>query len=287
MIRNPDSARLRALALEEPEVKQTKYGSIYADSEPMSRAAKRTKNNIDAHFGHAEHELLEQAKQALADAGDRLHRRRGRRRHGRDHRPADRPAAIRPRGLRRAETLQAHRRPTTRPTRWSCSSTRSSRRTSRKLLPEKDITIRLAHAPDGRLVKFVRNSNYFGEWKKGVFAGEDYRAKLQRRRHFPARRLPQGHAGKPPRRLRDQLLAVRRPERQRQDQHHLQGAGPQGPRAVLADPGRRRHALPRRPLPRLRGRRPVHQDRLPQPRRPDSKPIMPASARTPSWRTSP
>ena len=47
-----------------------------------------------------------------------------------------------------------------------------------KPLPEKDITIRLAHAPDGRLVKFVRNSNYFGEWKKGVFAGEDYRAKL-------------------------------------------------------------------------------------------------------------
>ena len=32
-------------------------------------------------------------------------------------------------------------------------------------------------SPDGRMVKFVRNSNYFGEWKKGVFAGEDYRAK--------------------------------------------------------------------------------------------------------------
>jgi phosphoenolpyruvate carboxykinase (ATP) len=45
-------------------------------------------------------------------------------------------------------------------------------------LPEKAITIRLAHAPDGRLVKIVRNSNYFGEWKKGVFAGENYRAKL-------------------------------------------------------------------------------------------------------------
>ncbi len=53
-----------------------------------------------------------------------------------------------------------------------------SSRTSPKPLPEKDITIRLAHAPDGRMVKFVRNSNYFGEWKKGVFAGENYRAKL-------------------------------------------------------------------------------------------------------------
>ena len=27
------------------------------------------------------------------------------------------------------------------------------------------------------MVKFVRNSNYFGEWKKGVFAGEDWRVK--------------------------------------------------------------------------------------------------------------
>ena len=52
-------------------------------------------------------------------------------------------------------------------------------RNKSKPLPEKDVTIRLAHAADGRLVKFVRNSNYFGEWKKGVFAGENYRAKLK------------------------------------------------------------------------------------------------------------
>ena len=50
-IRNPDSDRLKALALEEPEVEKTKYGSIYADSEPMSRAAKFTRNNIDSRFG--------------------------------------------------------------------------------------------------------------------------------------------------------------------------------------------------------------------------------------------
>ena len=31
LIANPDSDRLKALSLEEPEVKQTKYGSIYAD----------------------------------------------------------------------------------------------------------------------------------------------------------------------------------------------------------------------------------------------------------------
>jgi len=42
-----------------------------------------------------------------------------------------------------------------------------------KPLPEKDITIRLAMLPDGRVVKVVRNSNYIGEYKKGVFASED------------------------------------------------------------------------------------------------------------------
>ena len=46
-----------------------------------------------------------------------------------------------------------------------------------KVLPEKDVTIRNAHSPEGKLVKIVRNSNYFGEWKKGVFTGEDFRVK--------------------------------------------------------------------------------------------------------------
>jgi len=67
LIRNPDTARLKALALEEPEVRQTKYGSILADSEPMSRAAKFTRNNVDTRFGQAEYELLENAKRGLAE----------------------------------------------------------------------------------------------------------------------------------------------------------------------------------------------------------------------------
>ena len=124
-----------------------------------------------------------------------------------------------------------------------------------KPLPKKDITIRLAHAADGRMVKFVRNSNYFGEWKKGVFAGEDYRAKLDGNAIFLHAGCRKDTLENRPRPVHDQLFAVRRPERQRQDQHHLQGAGPQGPRAILADPGRRRHALPRRHVSRLRGRR--------------------------------
>jgi hypothetical protein len=103
LIRNPDSTRLKVLALEQPEVKQTKYGSIYADSEPMSRAAKRTTNNIDTHFGREELDLLEQAKRVLdgqeivaidVEVGD-----------GTD----GIPAPIRSRGLCGPQTLQADR----------------------------------------------------------------------------------------------------------------------------------------------------------------------------------
>ena len=155
-----------------------------------------------------------------------------------------------------------------------------------KDLPKKDITIRLAHAPDGHMVKFARNTNYFGEWKKGVFAGEDYRAKLKGNAIFLHCRLPQGHAGDLARSLHDQLLAVRCAERQRQDQHDLQDAGPQGPRAVLAHPGRRRHAFPRRHLPRLRGGRAVHQDRRPESRRAGRGLLRLPEAARPSWRTS-
>ena len=140
-------------------------------------------------------------------------------------------------------------------------------RNKAKPLPEKDITIRLAHAADGRLVKFVRNSNYFGEWKKGVFAGEDYRAKLNGNAIFL-------HAG-----CRKDTLENRHGayvtsyslfvalSANGKTSTTCRVLAPQGPRTLLAHPGRRRHALPRRPLPRLRGRRPVRQDRLPEPRR--------------------
>ena len=46
-----------------------------------------------------------------------------------------------------------------------------------KPLPQKDITIRLAMLEDGRYVKIIRNGNYIGEYKKGVFAAEDWFAK--------------------------------------------------------------------------------------------------------------
>jgi phosphoenolpyruvate carboxykinase (ATP) len=49
-----------------------------------------------------------------------------------------------------------------------------------KPLPQKDITIRLAMLSDGRFVKIIRNGNYIGEYKKGVFAAEDWVAKTRR-----------------------------------------------------------------------------------------------------------
>ena len=177
LIRNPDPARLKAMALGEPEVKQTKYGSIYADSEPMSRVAKFTKNNIDDRFGEDERRLLDLAKQTLANqelvavevaVGD-----------GTEGITARlilprRFAHVAYGGLKLFKPVVVDN-PTYQVVMFFDEEHERNRA---KPLPEKDVAVRLAHAPDGRLVKFVRNSNYFGEWKKGVFAGEDYRAKL-------------------------------------------------------------------------------------------------------------
>jgi phosphoenolpyruvate carboxykinase (ATP) len=177
LVRNPDSARLRAMSLEEPGVRQTKYGSIFTDSEPMSRAARFTRNNVDDRFGPAEAELLEQAARALADQ-DLV---------SIDVQVGDGTEGVTARllvprqfvhlayaGLKLFKPAVADN-PTYQAIVFCDEAFRGNKQ---KPLGQKDITIRLAHAPDGRLVKFVRNSNYFGEWKKAVFAGEDYRAKL-------------------------------------------------------------------------------------------------------------
>ena len=178
LIRNPDPARLKALALEEPEVKQTKYGSIYAESEPMSRAAKRTKNNVDSRFGRDEQDLLEQAQRALADQEIVSI----------DVEVGDGTEGITARLIvpRRFAHVAYAGRKLFKPTATDNPTYQvimffdeEFEREQVQAAPEKEITIRLAHAADGRMVKFVRNSNYFGEWKKGVFAGENYRAKLK------------------------------------------------------------------------------------------------------------
>lgn len=176
LIRNPDSARLRALALEEPNTRETKYGSIMAESEPMSRAAMHTRNNIDSKFGKEEYDLLEQAKLRLAEemlvsidveVGD-----------GTDGVTArlivpQRFAHLAYAGLKLFRPAYTEE-PTYEVVFFTDDAFESN---IEKPLPEKDITIRLAFSPEGEMVKIVRNSNYFGEWKKAIFAGEDYRVK--------------------------------------------------------------------------------------------------------------
>ena len=66
LTRNPTNEELRSFVKEEPGVRVTKYDNIVADSEPMSRAAMFTRNNVDTTFGGEEHQLLEQAKQCSA-----------------------------------------------------------------------------------------------------------------------------------------------------------------------------------------------------------------------------
>jgi len=177
LIRNPDDSRLRVLALEEPEVQPSKYGNLVADSEPMSRAAMFTRNNIDSPFGDEERELLTQAAECSArqelvaidvvvgDGSEGVTAR-----------------LIIPRRFAHVAYggLKLFKPAVTDDPTYQVLMffDEEHERNKAKPLPEKSITIRNAHSPNGFLVKIVRNSNYFGEWKKGVFTGEDYRVKL-------------------------------------------------------------------------------------------------------------
>jgi len=177
LTRNPDADQLRAMAMEEPEVRETKYGNIVADSEAMSRAAMFTENNVDTQFGDEERRLLQEAQRRMGkeeivsidvQVGD----------------GSERVTARLMLPKRFAHVAYAGRKlfaPTTTddPTYQVLMFFDDEFEANKsKVLPEKSITIRLAFSPEGKLVKIVRNSNYFGEWKKGVFAGEDYRVKL-------------------------------------------------------------------------------------------------------------
>jgi len=176
LIYNPTDERLRALALEESEIIRTKYDNLAVQSEPMSRAAKMTKNNIDNTFGDEERKLLKQAQESLAReqlvsidviVGD-----------GTEGITArlvlpKQFAHVAYAGLKLFKATKTDD-PTYQVFMFFDEQYEANKS---KVLPQKSITIRTAHAPGGKMVKFVRNSNYFGEWKKGVFAGEDWRVK--------------------------------------------------------------------------------------------------------------
>ncbi len=183
LIYNPSDEELRELSLKEPEVKETNYGNIIAISEPMSRAAMFTKNNIDTNFGKEELKLLENAKKYLAK--EKLI--------AIDCQVGDGSEGISARLIvpkRFAHVAYAGKKlfkpvkvenPTYQVIMFFDESFEKNKT---KTLPEKDITIRIAFSEKGEMVKIVRNSNYFGEWKKGVFAGEDWRIKQNKKAIF-------------------------------------------------------------------------------------------------------
>ena len=66
LIDNPSDKEFKQIVENEPGVKKTVYGSLVAESEPTSRAAKFTQNSVDYPFGEEEQELLYQCEQALS-----------------------------------------------------------------------------------------------------------------------------------------------------------------------------------------------------------------------------
>jgi phosphoenolpyruvate carboxykinase (ATP) len=181
LLDNPSDGVLRALVEKEEGVVKTIYNNFVAESEPTSRSQMFTKNSVDDSFGEEELKLLKQCEKALAK--ERLI-------------SIDRIV-----GNTNSNTIVrliipekfAHvayggknlfipaRKPVTKPDYQIVFFGDEAWQTNKsKPLPQKDITIRLAFLDDGRVVKIVRNSNYIGEYKKGVFASEDWVAKTRR-----------------------------------------------------------------------------------------------------------
>lgn len=178
---NPSDQKLRELVGKEPGVTKTMYGNFVAESEPTSRSAMFTRNSVDYPFGDDEMKLLAQCENALAKESlisvDRVVGNQDSNTTVRLIAPerfvhlahAGKNLFIAPKGGVR------------KPTYYILFFADEAFETNRsKRLPEKDITIRLAMLDDGRFVKVVRNANYIGEYKKGVFAAEDWVAKTRR-----------------------------------------------------------------------------------------------------------
>lgn len=178
---NPSDEELRLLVEKQPGVRKTVYANFVAESEPTSRSAMFTKNSVDHPFGEEELKLLAQCEEVLAKERlisiDRIV--------GNEN-SSTTVRLIVPERFAHIAYGGGHlfipsRREVKEPTyqilffadeAFEASKTRP--------LPEKDITIRLAMLDNGRYVKIIRNGNYIGEYKKGVFAAEDWVAKRRK-----------------------------------------------------------------------------------------------------------
>jgi len=178
---NPTDEELRGILENVPGVRETVYGNFVAESEPTSRSAMFTKNSIDHEFGQDESKLLKQCEQALSKEKlicvDRIVGN------------ADSETTVRLIVPERFAHVAAGGRNLFLPVKSKVKeptyqivffADEAFESNKAKPLPEKDITIRLAMLDGSRFVKIIRNGNYIGEYKKGVFAAEDWVTKTRR-----------------------------------------------------------------------------------------------------------
>jgi len=178
---NPSDEELRRLVEKQPGVRKTMYGNFVAQSEPTSRSAMFTKNSVDYPFGEDELRLLAQCEKALGKerliSVDRIVGNESSNTTVRLIVP-ERFAHVAYGGKNLFISPEGE---VEKPTYYILFFADEAFETNQsKPLPEKDITIRLAMLDDGRFVKIIRNGNYIGEYKKGVFAAEDWVAKTRR-----------------------------------------------------------------------------------------------------------
>jgi phosphoenolpyruvate carboxykinase (ATP) len=178
---NPSSEILRTLVEKQPGVRKTMYTNFVAESEPTSRSAMFTKNSVDNSFGQKEQELLAQCEQVLAKekliSVDRIVGNPNSKTTVRLIVPERFAHVAYGGGNLFIPVKQEVKEPTYQIVFFADEAFKTN---ATKPLPQKDITIRLAMLPDGRFVKIIRNGNYIGEYKKGVFAAEDWAAKTRR-----------------------------------------------------------------------------------------------------------
>ncbi len=181
LIDNPSDEELRVLLEKAPGVRKTIYGNFVAESEPTSRSAMFTKNSVDQPFGEAELKLLAQCEAALAKERlisiDRIV--------GNENSETTVRLIVPERFAHVAyggrNLFIPVKREVKEPTYQIIFFADEAFKANKdKPLPQKDITIRLAMLNNGRFVKIIRNGNYIGEYKKGVFAAEDWAAKTRK-----------------------------------------------------------------------------------------------------------
>jgi phosphoenolpyruvate carboxykinase (ATP) len=178
---NPSDEELRVIVAREPGLRKTIYGNFVAQSEPTSRSAMFTRNSVDCAFGEDELRLLAQCERALGKerlisvdsvVGNETSNTTVR------LIVPERFAHVAYGGK---NLFLPSKGEVKKPTYYILFFADEAFETNQpKPLPEKDITIRLAMLYDGRFVKIIRNGNYIGEFKKGVFAAEDWIAKTRR-----------------------------------------------------------------------------------------------------------